>query len=182
MKPLEGRTCTQCGLYRLAHCFSWQDRKSRLTSRCKDCRRANHKENPEAARRRSNEYYWANREVIREKNRERYEQYITRTLWQGARYRAKKKGIPFAIDIADVVIPEKCPILGITLAISKETVDDNSPTLDRIIPSLGYIKGNVIVISHRANSIKQNATAEELFKVANFVESVAVTALAKESA
>lgn len=44
----------------------------------------------------------------------------------------------------------------------------DSPSIDRIIPALGYVKGNVIVVSQRANTIKNNATPEELRRVADF--------------
>jgi hypothetical protein len=45
---------------------------------------------------------------------------------------------------------------------------DASPELDRIVPSLGYVKGNVLVVSRRANRIKTDATVEELQQVASF--------------
>lgn len=47
---------------------------------------------------------------------------------------------------------------------------DNSPTVDRINNKLGYIKGNVKVISWRANRIKNNGNKEELEKVISYIE------------
>lgn len=84
--------------------------------------------------------------------------------------RAKTLGLPFNIEYSDIVIPEYCPVLGIKIerGIGRSNHSDNSPSLDRIIPSLGYVKGNVIVISNRANKIKHNATPEEILKVAEF--------------
>jgi len=79
-----------------------------------------------------------------------------------ARARAKKKGLPFNIELDDVVIPDICPLLDIPLVLDNELFADNSPSLDRLIPSLGYVKGNVKVISVRANTIKNNATIDEL--------------------
>lgn len=78
-----------------------------------------------------------------------------------ARKRARAKGLPFNITAEDVVIPERCPVLGtkLTLAGGKR---DTSPSLDRIEPKKGYRKGNVRVISFRANTLKSNATVEEL--------------------
>lgn len=83
-------------------------------------------------------------------------------LYYSAKARAKKKGLPFNIEKKDIVIPDVCPLLGIKLSINTKTVGRNSPTLDRIIPSLGYIKENIMVISNKANSIKQDATIQEL--------------------
>jgi hypothetical protein len=49
---------------------------------------------------------------------------------------------------------------------------DGSPSLDRIDPKKGYVKGNVAVISYKANRIKQDATPEELEAVASWLRSV----------
>ena len=47
-----------------------------------------------------------------------------------------------------------------------------SPSIDRINPSLGYIKGNVIIISMKANSIKNCYTSEDIRKVADWLENI----------
>lgn len=83
-----------------------------------------------------------------------------------AKYRAKKKRLPFNIEAEDIPIPSRCPILGIPLATGGS--QQSSPTVDRIIPELGYTKGNVIVISGLANSIKASGTPIEILKVATF--------------
>ena len=49
---------------------------------------------------------------------------------------------------------------------------DNSPSLDRLVPGLGYVPGNVIVVSSRANVIRNNASIDELRKVLQFYESI----------
>ena len=87
-----------------------------------------------------------------------------------ARRRARLAGVPFTITSADIVIPSHCPILGIPLVrlLGKKGGSDNSPSLDRIIPEGGYVPGNIIVISRRANRIKSDATPEELEQVADF--------------
>ena len=96
-----------------------------------------------------------------------------RYLFQVARLRAKRKGIEFSIELTDVHVPEKCPVLGIPLFLKERTksnaVNPNSPSLDRIDPNKGYVKGNIQVISWRANNIKRDATPEELRLVADFV-------------
>lgn len=84
-------------------------------------------------------------------------------MWKCAQQRAHRKNIPFNISHDDVVMPEKCPLLGILLQRQKGRLfHDSSPSLDRIKPELGYVKGNIQVISFRANRIKCNATLDEL--------------------
>ena len=80
--------------------------------------------------------------------------------------RAKKKRFEHNIDIDDIVIPETCPLLNIPIFQGTVTVCPNSPTLDRIDSSKGYVKGNVWVISYRANTIKSDATYDELQLIA----------------
>jgi hypothetical protein len=91
-------------------------------------------------------------------------------LWSAAKFRAKRDKVPFDIDYTDIIIPTHCPVLGIKLkkGIGKPT--DNSASLDKIIPSKGYVRDNIRVISFRANSIKRDATVEELQKVLKYVE------------
>ena len=85
-------------------------------------------------------------------------------MWSRAKYRAAHKGREFTITKEDIVIPERCPLLGIPLVChrGKGSQQGNSPSLDRIDPTKGYIKGNVWVISNRANTLKNDATLQEL--------------------
>ena len=88
---------------------------------------------------------------------------------QNAKYRARAAGMPFNLVPEDVVIPTHSPALGIPLRVGGASLDD-SPSLDRLIPELGYVRGNVTVISYRANRIKNNSTLEELKLIASWVE------------
>jgi hypothetical protein len=72
------------------------------------------------------------------------------------------------LTISDVVIPSRCPVLGIAMRPGAGRLCDTSPTLDRIDNTKGYVPGNVMVISYKANRIKSNATPEELRLVADF--------------
>lgn len=77
-----------------------------------------------------------------------------------AKKRAAQRGIAFEISENDLVIPEICPVLGIPIVIQSGR-HDGAPSIDRIDNSLGYIKGNVRIISYRANAIKRDMTLEE---------------------
>lgn len=91
-------------------------------------------------------------------------------MLSNARTRARVSGVPFDIRAGDIVIPSHCPILGIALVrrLGRKGGADSSPSLDRIIPEDGYVPGNIVVVSSRANRIKSNATPEELTAVADF--------------
>lgn len=89
-----------------------------------------------------------------------------------ARRRAKNHNIIFNIKISDVVVPEFCPVLGIKLKPTKNHLSDTSPTLDRIDPRLGYVKGNICVISNRANRIKSDGTIEEHEKIIQYIKNL----------
>lgn len=89
-----------------------------------------------------------------------------------ARYRARKKGIEFNLEVSDIVIPKLCPVLKIPLAIGGSNGGPRgcSPSLDRINNLKGYIKGNVQVISHKANTMKHCANNNELILFANWIK------------
>lgn len=93
-----------------------------------------------------------------------------RSLYKSAKSRAKQRSEEFSIDLEDVVVPDKCPILGIPLKYNRGIKEDNSYSLDRIDSSKGYIKGNIWVISLRANRIKNDSTPQELRLIADKVE------------
>lgn len=86
-----------------------------------------------------------------------------------ARQRARRAGLPFSITEADIAVPERCPALGIPL-IAEGPRSDNSPSLDKLVPSEGYVAGNVVVISDLANRIKQNVTPVQLMQVAKWAQ------------
>ena len=92
-----------------------------------------------------------------------------RVLLRDARYRAKKRNIKFTLTKEELkkLVTDTCPILGMKLKIGIDNWQ-NSPSLDRIDNDKGYIKGNVIMVSHMANSIKNQATPDQIQKVATF--------------
>lgn len=83
-----------------------------------------------------------------------------------------KKDIPFNLSIEDIssVFPDDwiCPAHGTKMLVDK--VNDNNPSLDRINPSLGYVKGNIAVICLLANKIKHTANSLQIFAVAEWLK------------
>ena len=90
----------------------------------------------------------------------------------GARERAIEKGIDFKLrsykDLPKV--PKNCPILDIPLYVGNKVSTDNSPTLDRIDNNKGYIKGNIHIISRKANQMKSNADLKDIKKLYLFMK------------
>jgi predicted nucleic acid-binding Zn-ribbon protein len=93
-------------------------------------------------------------------------------MHQRAKVRAKERGIEFNLDISDINIPDICPILGLDLNVNsgKSGAYPNSPSLDRIDNSKGYVKGNVRVISQQANAMKHCASSSQLHLFANWIK------------
>jgi hypothetical protein len=95
-----------------------------------------------------------------------------------ARHRCKKSGMEFNIteEYIESIWTDRCPVFGVPYCNSlREDPDYNMhwlPTIDRIDSSKGYVIGNVMIMSFRANSLKKDATVDELQKLVNFLESV----------
>lgn len=99
--------------------------------------------------------------IYREKREERLK-HFKHYMFKAAKQRAERKGLEFTITEDDIIIPDKCPILNVPFQFGTKASYDYSPSLDRIDTTKGYIKGNVWVISKKANTMKSNATWEEL--------------------
>ena len=96
-------------------------------------------------------------------------------MFYSARARAQRRGLPCSISPLDIYIPECCPVLGVKLAVGIGRgrgvgPANNSPTLDRIDPELGYVPENVRVISWRANRLKNDGTAAEHRRIADWMD------------
>lgn len=94
-------------------------------------------------------------------------------LWETAKWRAEQNMVPFRITENDIraVWPSNglCPVFGIPLEAGIGFSHDGSPTLDRLNPMWGYERGNIAVISHKANRAKSGLTAEELERIARWM-------------
>lgn len=115
-------------------------------------------------------YYWDNREQIAVRGKALHAADPRNVLLHHARKRAKKYNIPFSITKNDLCIPQFCPILGIPIKVGSGRPEDGSPTIDRLIPELGYVPDNISVISYRANTIKNFGSIEEHLKVVEWMK------------
>lgn len=105
---------------------------------------------------------------------QRYERKAWRAIIGGMKARAEKKGMPFDdtidIDFMISICPTHCPVLGIEL--KRQGRDDSnrhaSPSVDRLDPRAGYTRGNIIVVSYLANTIRNAATADQILAVGAF--------------
>lgn len=105
--------------------------------------------------------------------RARYRRRKRRTLAEASK-RAAQTGIPFSLTEADLpLIPDACPVFGTPFYVPDGTTKGgpvaSSLDLDKIIPELGYVPGNVQWISHKANLMKRDATPAELIKFADWI-------------
>lgn len=117
------------------------------------------------------------KEKFNAKGRAVYHKIASERPWQHSlvrcKQRAKKSGVECTIDVDYLksIWTDVCPILGIPLIVAKGKLTDNSPSVDRIDPSKGYVPGNVVVISNRANVIKSYGTLDEHRAIVSFLES-----------
>jgi len=103
-------------------------------------------------------------------------------MLSNAKIRAKQKGVDFNLTSKYLkkIFPKnnKCPITGLNFQFGykdKEKINkNNSPSLDRIIPSKGYVEGNVMVISDLMNRMKQDSTYEDIEKLYNFYKKLKI--------
>jgi hypothetical protein len=155
------RASKVAGLVRCSRCASLVAKVHR--GWCRKCETAAHRRYRNA----DPERYAAHREgdAIR---------HPARLMLDRAKARAKAQGLPFDLTVEDVTIPERCPVLGIELVrtIGRHGFLPASPSLDRFVPSLGYVRGNVVVISNRANMLKRDATVAEIEALARWMRKV----------
>lgn len=167
--------CIDCGKE-----FTIESKRNTHAKRCPECRRIARLEYDKRwkqQKRESDPNYAANMRLRWEDRKfsdNPKDFYINRIL-RAAKSRAKKEGIPFNLTKEDIEIPEVCPVLGIRLELKVPSRGErgnwlthfNSPSIDKIIPDLGYVKDNVWIIGYRANSLKRDASFEEIERLYN---------------
>jgi hypothetical protein len=142
--------------------------------RCRDCtnkaNRASYRRNKATIRIAQRSY----EQRVQERARAGDKLLHAKSLLAACRTRSRRLKIPCTITPADIPVPEFCPVFGVPLVLNRGCMAYNSATVDRIDPSLGYVPGNVIVVSSKANAIKHNATAAEILKVGMFYAQIGV--------
>jgi len=126
-------------------------------------------------------------EVYKEKQRQDYREYVKKkvrdyrrqegpyrgSFWMrkvsGCRTRATKKGLPFDLtcEHLESIWTERCPVTGRKFVIGCSI---DAPSIDRIVPEKGYVRGNVVWISRRANTIKNDASLEDLEMIVKWLK------------
>lgn len=104
-----------------------------------------------------------------EKRRLIYEKNIVYELLCHAKTRAKQKKLDFNITKEDINIPNVCPVFNIPLDRRDRL---HAPSLDRIDNNKGYVKGNIRVISAKANRLKNNGSIEDFEKIISYMKSI----------
>jgi hypothetical protein len=155
------KLCTACENPKSVDSFSTDNHKpDGKRSHCKLCVSEYRKRNRKRINLNHSKWYTSNPQYLS----------IPKRLVRFAKARAKRFGVPFSITENDIIVPDKCPVLNIPIDLKHRSRSDNSPSLDRIIPSEGYVPGNVAVISYRANRIKNNGTAHDHRLIADWMD------------
>ena len=95
--------------------------------------------------------------------------------FNAARNRAKNRNLPFSIteEYLESIWTGVCPVFQVRLDLPRHggtALSPAKPSLDRLVPDRGYVPGNVIWISMRANQMKNDGTSEELLRVAEWLQ------------
>lgn len=136
---------------------------------CSECKKTIDKNYKEKNKEHIKEYHkqYSKKNYSTEKRRKKYINNVESELYHHAKHRSKTKGLEFNISKEDIIIPDVCPVFGTPINFNNK---HNVPTLDRLDSNKGYIKGNIQVISSKANRLKNNGTIEEFKKIISYME------------
>lgn len=108
----------------------------------------------EVAKQRTKDWYYTKRNTRQSKY-----------LLDNSKANSRRRGNEFSITEADIVVPEVCPIFGTKFEIGTMS----AASVDRIDNNKGYVKGNIQIISRKANTMKNSASPEELLLFAAWI-------------
>lgn len=142
------KQCTKCKIYKEESSFRKNKKtKKGIMSICRNC-------SNELQRLNSPKY----RENKNKRTRARYLENLEKMMLKRTKYKCEIEDIPFNLELSDIIIPEYCPILEVKMIPYTYT----AASIDRIVPELGYTKGNIWIISRKANVMKNDANLKEL--------------------
>ena len=127
-------------------CVGWESRESRLRR------------------------YYRDRDILLARRRKYVEENPILVVIANLKQRAKAKNLECTITKEDIVIPERCPVLGFKLKFNKGRQQFDSPSIDRIDNNKGYTKENICIISSRANTLKGDGTLDEFEKIVKYMK------------
>lgn len=168
---LDGKRCTRCKLIKTREEFYFRAIVAdKMSSHCRECDKAACRERYAKDRRKKGKNPRAYTGNGRRGNKSETEWKMV-NMYRSARKRSKTKGRFFDIELKDVfdLYVEKCPVFDIELCWKPDGTKralENSPSLDRIDSSKGYVKGNIWIISWKANRIKNDGSAEDHMAIA----------------
>jgi len=172
------RVCSKCKEEKtIENFYESKTAKSGYESGCKSCRRISSLNYSKTVG------HSAERKEKRKRQRQKYKQrirgsmeYMLKAAMQYAKARARKQNVPcdLTIEYLKSLVVSHCPITQEPLDWEMRQVINGhptprSPSLDKIIPSLGYVPGNCAFLSHRGNAIKSNGTMEEHSRVIDYI-------------
>jgi hypothetical protein len=150
--------CSRCKTEKPVNTFPKNsNRPDKLHNWCKSCTKTA-----------SRAWYYRDLEKHRARANESAKKHKLRRLFVQAKSRAKKNNRPFSIEITDIKESSYCPVLN--LPFSNDSKGTLVRSLDRVDSTKGYVKGNVCLISLRANTLKNDGTAEEHRQIADYIE------------
>jgi hypothetical protein len=129
--------------------------------------------NKEHIKQKVRDWQQANKEYCKTQKLKKRESSPEESSYRTCQARAKRFNIPFNLELSDIVVPDICPYLGIPLTfVQGHGHLPSNFSIDRIIPELGYVKGNIRVISRLANQMKSSATIGQLLAFAEGVKNL----------
>jgi hypothetical protein len=91
--------------------------------------------------------------------------------YRDAKSKAKARSIEFSLTFEEyksIFSTMTCSITGKTLTL-KHPSEELRPTVDRITNELGYVAGNVHLVSERMNRLKSDASENEVAQILNYI-------------
>lgn len=153
------------------------ERKHKAKGMCFRCYdKAQYHKDPKAKARKHRVWASKNTDHLRSYSKKWRENNPVKKVLFSVKAGAKKRGIPFALTEDDLraVWVEVCPVFGIQLTANSKR-ENNSLSVDRIDNSVGYVPGNICVMSWRANRLKVDATVQELELLVNYMKATSDT-------